>query len=263
MDNPYYFGKRDNFDQFTRKVIRDRLIYDGMSWEVVPEQRGGPFEFLAVDAATIRLAVPPHLTKKKLSQKEFINIKPFVSDMDTSDAFDYPHLNISNTTAIDESAAYVQVWQGSIKRAFKFDELSYSVANPRTDIRTNGYGYSEIEQLINTITAQLWAEEYNRNFFKQGAAPKGILNIRGDNIAPEQLEAFRRAWTSNVAGVENSWRTPVLQSEEIQYVNMQSTNMEMEYPVGWSTSLNLSVVFILLLLKKLGFLYLREAWLSL
>ena len=153
----------------------------------------------------------------------------------------------------DKIAAYVQVWNGTIKRAFKFDELAYSVSNPRTDLRSNGYGLSEIEQLINTITAQLWAEEYNRNFFKQGASPKGILNIRGDNIAPEQLEAFRRAWTANVAGVENSWRTPVLQSEEIQYVNMQSTNMEMEYSRWMEYLIKLICGVYLIAPEEIGF----------
>ena len=48
-------------------------------------------------------------------------------------------------------ASYVQVWQGSIIRAFKYSELGFCIANPRTDIRSNGYGYSEIEQLINVI----------------------------------------------------------------------------------------------------------------
>jgi HK97 family phage portal protein len=226
--NPYHFGIRDNFDQFTRKVIRDRLVYDSMTWEIVPDRRGDPFEFVAVDASTIRLAMSPNIKKKKLSEREFVNLRPFIGRYDTVDTFDYPRTPVTGNVE-EKAAGYVQVWNGTIKRAFTLDELAFSIANPRTDIRNNGYGFSEIEQLIMTITSQLWAEEYNRNFFKQGASPKGILNIRGDNIAPEQLEAFRRAWTANVSGVENSWRTPVLQSEEIQYVNMQSTNMEMEY----------------------------------
>ena len=98
VDNPYYFGQRDNFDQFTRKVIRDRLIYDAMAWEVVPDRRGKPFEFLPVDASTIRIAVPPHLKKKKLTEREFVNIKPYVTDSDTEASFDYPRMPISGTS---------------------------------------------------------------------------------------------------------------------------------------------------------------------
>ena len=252
IDNPYTFGQRDNFDQFTRKVIRDRLIFDAMTWEIVPDRKGKPFEFVAVDASTVRLAVSPHIKEKKLSQEEFTNIRPFVSNMDAASSFDYPRASI-NTDPSKTAAAYVQVWQGTIKRAFRENELCFAIANPRTDIRANGYGYSEIEQLINTITSQLWAEEYNRNFFKQGASPKGILNIRGENIAPEQLEAFRRAWTANVAGVENSWRTPVLQSEEIQYVNMQSTNMEMEYSRWMEYLIKLVCSVYLIAPEEIGF----------
>jgi intein/homing endonuclease len=73
----------------------------------------------------------------------------------------------------------------------------------RTDIYADGYGYAEIEQLVTILTSVLYAESYNRNQFSQGAQPKGVLNLKGDNWTKDQLEDFRRHWTSQVAGVEN------------------------------------------------------------
>ena len=252
--NPYSVRPRDNFDQFTRKVIRDRMIYDSLTFEVVPDRRGNPFEFVAVDASTIRLSVDPKVAKKDLSKQEFANIKPYLNNGSYMEGFDYPR-DPSGRNVSKKNAAYVQVWQGNVVRAFSETELAFSISNPRTDVNVNGYGYSEIEQLIDTITAQLWAEQYNRNFFKQGAAPKGILNIRGENIPPEQLEAFKRAWSANIAGVENSWRTPVLQSEEVQYLNLQNSNMEMEYSRWMEYLIKLICAVYLIAPEEIGFAF--------
>jgi len=247
--NKYTSKPRDNFEQFTRKVIRDRMAYDQMTFEIVPDRRGTPFEFVAVDASTIRIAADPKAETFRNTRQEKRELKDFLENY-TGSALAYP---VVNAPAKKGKASYVQVWQGSIIRAFKYSELGFCIANPRTDIRANGYGYSEIEQLINVITSQLWAEEYNKNFFKQGAAPKGLLNIRGDNIAPEQLEAFKRQWVANVAGVENSWKTPILQSEEVQYLNMQTSNLDMEYSRWLEYLIKIICAVFLIAPEEIGF----------
>ena len=247
--NRFVKRPRDNFEQFTRKVIRDRMTYDQMTFEVVPDRRGGPFEFVAVDASTIRLAADPTADKYRNKRQEKKELKEFLENYSGS-ALAYP---VIQDPAKKNTADYVQVWQGSIIRAYKYDELAFCIANPRTDIRSNGYGYAETEQLINVITSQLWAEEYNRNFFKQGSAPKGLLNIRGDNIAPEQLEAFKRQWVANVAGAENAWKTPILQSEEIQYLNMQTSNLDMEYSRWLEYLIKIICAVFLIAPEEIGF----------
>jgi hypothetical protein len=247
--NRFVKRPRDNFEQFTRKVIRDRMTYDQLTFEIVPDRRGGPFEFVAVDASTIRLAADSTADKfrNKLQEKKELN--EFLENYSGS-ALAYP---VVQEPAGKHSADYVQVWQGSIVRAYKYEELAFCIANPRTDIRANGYGYAETEQLINVITSHLWAEEYNRNFFKQGSAPKGLLNIRGDNISPEQLEAFKRQWVANVAGAENAWKTPILQSEEIQYLNMQTSNLDMEYSRWLEYLIKIICAVYLIAPEEIGF----------
>ena len=248
--NRFVNRPRDNFEQFTRKVIRDRMTYDQMTFEIVPDRRGGPFEFVAVDASTIRLAADPSADKHRNKRQEKKELKEFLENYSGS-ALAYPVVQDPKRRKGD--AAYVQVWQGSIIRAYRYKELAFCIANPRTDIRSNGYGYAETEQLVNVITSQLWAEEYNKNFFKQGAAPKGLLNIRGDNIAPEQLEAFKRQWIANVAGAENAWKTPILQSEEVQYLNMQTSNLDMEYSRWLEYLIKLICAVFLIAPEEIGF----------
>jgi len=246
--NRYSNKPRDNFDQFTRKVIRDRMVYDQLCMEIVPDRRGLPYEFVAVDASTIRLAADPRANENRDRYKEDRELKPFMNRYGGLD-LSYPTMDPAKGTQV----SHVQVWKGSIIRAYKPEELAFCIANPRTDVYVNGYGHSELEQLVNTITSHLWAEEYNRNFFKQGAAPKGILNIRGDNIAPEQLEAFKRQWISNVTGAQNAWRTPIMQSEEIQYLNMQGTNLDMEYSRWLDYLIRITCAVFLISPEEIGF----------
>ena len=167
--NKYSKKPRDNFEQFTRKVIRDRMTYDQLTFEIVPDRKGGPFEFVAVDASTIRLAADPSADNYRDKSQEKKELKEFLENYAGS-SLAYPVVQDPGKRG---KASYVQVWQGSIVRAYDYHQLAFCISNPRTEIRANGYGYAETEQLVNVITSQLWAEEYNRNFFKQGAAPKG------------------------------------------------------------------------------------------
>jgi hypothetical protein len=106
--------------------------------------------------------------------------------------------------------------------------MCFGIRNPTTDVRANGYGISELEELVSTITSLLWGEEYNRRFFKQGSMPKGMFRVSG-NVSETRLREFRQFWQSTMQGVWNSWRLPIIQSDQIEYVDLQKTNQEMEF----------------------------------
>lgn len=190
---------RDDFDHFVKKIVRDSLVYDQATFEIVPDRIGRPAEFVAVDASTIRAASEHY--------KNQININSDVS--------------------------YVQVIDGEIKVWFTASELAFGVRNPRTDIYMQPYGFSEIEQIIHQITSHLFAEEYNSRFFSQGGTTKGILNFKhsqGGGVGQEQLESFKRQWHSQVSGMTGAWKTPVVQIPEgIEYINVSQSNREMEF----------------------------------
>jgi len=223
--------KRDDFETFLKKVVRDSLMYDQTCWEVVPNHRGEPYEFMAVDAATVRIASPTIDSSfmnnwndrdpvSNITMAEYRPGNPLGSN---------PY-RLMELKAKNLKPAYVQVVNGQIVEVFTKDELAFGIRNPRSDIQVQGYGYSELEQLITIVTAHLYAEEYNRRFFMQGSSPKGILTLKGDTMGPEQLEDFRRMWRANVEGVENSWRTPIFQSEQgIEWTDLHKSNSEMEY----------------------------------
>lgn len=191
-DNP---RGRDSFETFVRKIMYDSLVFDQLCYEVVPNRKGQPAEWVAVDAATMRLAD-------------------------------------SASTSFDEddtqAVKYVQIYDGMIIAEFTQEEFCFGVRNPRTDIRLQGYGVSELEMMIPTITSLLYAWTFNQKFFSHGVAAKGILNFKG--VVPEtQLQNFRKQWYSQVSSVENAWRTPITNSEDLQYINMQASAKDMEF----------------------------------
>lgn len=197
LPDTYNIYDRDNFDSWLRKITRDSLTFDAAVSELIPTRRGLISEYHAVDAATIRLAIA----------KQDINSA--------------------------SERAFVQIMNGQVVTEFEAREIMYGIRNPTTAVQNNGYGVSEIEQLVSTVTNIFNAMSHNAMFFRNGAATKGLINIKppakGSGAPSNQIEAFKRAWHAMTAGTQNAWKTPILQSDNVEFVNMGSTNREMEF----------------------------------
>lgn len=189
----------DDFDDFARKVIQDSLTLDQATFEVIRDRRGAPVKYFATDGATYRLA------------DSFLNEKEDAREMIAGYA-----------------PAYVQIYQSRILNEFYPWELCFGIRNPSTDIRTNGYGRSELEDMIQTVTAILNSDHYNANFFKVGSAPKGILKYSG-NINPNTVDEFKKQWTAQVAGVANMHKIPMINADKMEFINTHIPNKDMEY----------------------------------
>lgn len=189
------------FDSIIRQIVRDSLSFDQMTFEIVwnnygwkNEKKGRPARFVATDATLFRYAN---------------NI-----DIFDSQGLDYP--------------AYVQIKDGQVFEHFYKPELCFGVRNISTDVYRNGYGRSELEDMIFEITSFLWATEYNRNYFKNGSMPKGMLKIKGD-VGSSRLTEFKRKWEAMVGGVGNAWKTPIVEADSIDWVDMGKSNSDMEF----------------------------------
>lgn len=187
---------RDSFGTYLKKIVRDALTYDQVCTEVVPTRGGKPAQFDAIDARTIRIA-----DSTKLILPE--------DDMDVS--------------------RWVQVYDGLVVNEWPAGEFAFGVRNPTADIRMQGYGVSELEWLIGTVTAMLFGWDYNQKIFTNGTQARGIINFKG--VVPEkQIEAFQLNWYTMTAGIENAWKTPIVNSgDELQYIDLQNTNRDMEF----------------------------------
>lgn len=172
--------KRDNFQNFVAKLVRDSLTMDSMAIETEwkRDKSLGLDGLYAVDGATIRLC----------SEEGY--------------------------RGEDEIFA-LQVVQGQIRTAYTYDDLIYVPRNPRTDVIAGGYGLAETELLIRVVTGFLNAFTYNTKYFDSNAIPKGVLNLYG-NYSDEDINAFKRYWAGMVKGINNAWTLPVMVSKDAE-----------------------------------------------
>lgn len=200
----------DNFQEFTRKVLRDSLVLDQMTFELVRARNMNLKKYRAVDAALIR-------------------------QLDTNDPR-YRQM-FENFRWHGYLPRYAMVWDGQIIRHPVSDEyvvfypweLGYGIRNKTTNVLRNGYGCSELETLIEIATWILWGMQYNGNFFKQGSQPKGFINVKNGNVDQGTLNEFRQDWKQTMSTVYNSHKIPVIQGIDLEWIDLQQTNRDMEF----------------------------------
>lgn len=200
----------DNFQEFTRKVLRDSLVLDQMTFELVRARNMNLKKYRAVDAALIR-------------------------QLDTNEPR-YRQM-FENFRWHGYLPRYAMVWDGQIIRHPVSDEyvvfypweLGYGIRNKTTNVLRNGYGCSELETLIEIVTWILWGMQYNGNFFKQGSQPKGFINVKNGNVDQGTLNEFRQDWKQTMSTVYNSHKIPVIQGIDLEWIDLQQTNRDMEF----------------------------------
>lgn len=197
--------RHDTFENFLKKFVKDCLELDQGTFDTINTIGGDLFSFQATDGATFRIA-----------DTYFKQIDPDYKEKHKDEYTDgyLPY--------------YVQVYMNRVINEYFPWEMAFCVRNPSTDIYANGYGRSELEDLIKTVTNLLNADQYNANYFKVGSNPKGILRVTG-NVNTSRLEEFKLQWQSQMAGVRNAHKLPIIEAEKMDFINTQSSNKDMEY----------------------------------
>lgn len=203
QDTPFSQFKQVTFDTWLRETVRDSLTLDNLSFECIENRRGDLSGFVSVDGATIRYVDETVLYDNDGKIKQELLM------------YGMPPLT-------------AQIYNQRIVNTFYPWQLCFGVRNKTTDISLNGYGISEMEDLVKIVTWMLFGDAYNGKFFSQGAAPKGILKVSG-NVNQDKLNEFRMYWQQMVTGVSNAWRTPVLESEKIEWIDLQKSNQDMQF----------------------------------
>lgn len=198
------FWHADSFDTFIKKIVGDSLTFDQATFEIGRNRANEPIEFLATDASTMRIA-------------------------DSYESEDTFYKNGKSPVLIKGYApSYVQVINSVVENEYYPWELCFGTRNASTDIKSNGYGRSELEDMIQTVTALLNSDNYNANFFKVGSAPKGILKYTGD-MNLNTVEQFKNQWIAQTAGVMNMHKIPIMNADKMDFINLQQSNKDMEY----------------------------------
>jgi len=185
-------------DTLSRKYMRDSLTMDQACAEIVYRRNDEPAYLVGLDGATIRR------TKASLEHA----IPPQ-----------------------EDEVHYVQILQERIVTEYLDKQMMFGVRNPQTDIRLSGYGMSELEMLVRTVTTILNTEKFNAGQLTAGGTQKGVLVIKGqtDNI---QVDSFKRDFREAIRNASSYWRPPVLQigkDADVDWLTLDRSNKDMEY----------------------------------
>jgi hypothetical protein len=211
--------RKDNFNQFLRKITRDTLTLDVMTFEKVNKMGGAlkgkmdVAELWAIDGATIELVL-----NNPVGEGSGFNIPVYKPETKSG---------VHNIGDI----AYVQKVNGTTVAEYTEDELAFAIRNPRTDLEYTDFGMSELETLMEIVTGIVNGIKYNTSYFSHSNLPQGVMSLVG-KYTDKDLAAFQRHWKTLTEGATGKWSVPVMATQDgtgFQWTPFKNSNRDMEF----------------------------------
>lgn len=145
---------RHRWASWLRMLLEDLFVLDAPAIYVRQNLGGEVFGFEAIDGATIKPVIDP------------------------------------SGRAPLEGTAYQQVIKGLPAVDYTREELLYLPRNVRTH---RVYGYSPVEQIINTVNVALRRQQFTLSYFTEGTVPDALGGIP-ETWTTEQIKQFQDYW---------------------------------------------------------------------
>jgi len=110
---------------------------------------------------------------------------------------------------------------GSQRPLAKEDVIQLRMPNPLDPYR----GLSPLSALLLTIDTDTYADLYQKNFFKNGAVPGGIMNIT-ENMSDQEWQKNLQRWNMQHKGVGNANRTAFVENGKYQVIAPNQVDMQ-------------------------------------
>lgn len=144
--------------------------------------------------------------------------------------------NEDGTMPTPPEASYAWEDKGVLRAEFCNDEMLYIMQNPQH----SGYGLSPLEVAAYIITASLYADEYNIDYFKHSNVPPGVMNL-GENVTEDQRILFQKMWEQEVQGRGGLQKIVFAAgSDKMQFIPMRlqsNRDMQMMEYLKWTTAI--------------------------
>jgi hypothetical protein len=167
---------RETLPTYLFKVGYDSLVLDRDFTEFVPDRAGLPAMFRALDGASARFAI------------------------DRETGYRYP------VQVEVDSLQAVHAWKPYDPDGFR---ARIGIRRPRTDMRSFGYGYPELEEIRPAIFGMMRSLETSFAYFTHGLSGAGVLAF-DDRTPPEQLNLTTSYMRAMATGSVNRGRLAVL-----------------------------------------------------
>lgn len=186
----------ETLTEIRKKIARDLLVYDAGSLEII---RGAD---LNQGKKLIEIYAVPGNTVK---------------------------INADEKGMLKEQDAYIQVDRHMKKiTSWNKNQLLYFKLNPQSD---RLYGLSPLESLIQTVTAELYASQFNLDFFYNNATPRFAVLMEGLGIGQgaSALQRFRTWWDNELKGQPHRPIVIGTESGKITFQKVGMSNEEMQF----------------------------------
>jgi hypothetical protein len=128
----------------------------------------------------------------------------------------------------EDQYAWLQVIDGLPRQAFTHEELLVTNLYPSTDVEHNGYPLSPIDTCIQCITTHISIDTYEKLYFQNGRASKGLLLIQSDEVDEAVLNNVKLQFNAAINSVSNSFRTPIFgvgKDDKVDWLSMTGEGM--------------------------------------
>ena len=188
--------------------------------EIIRDENNKFNRFRPVDPATIYKALPKGDGAESIRRSA------------AKDLEDLTGQRISATKFLQDEYAWIQVVDGSPRQAFTEEEMSVYNIFPATDIEFNGYPITPIDNCVNSITTHINITTYNRLYFQNGRAAKGMMVVKSDEINQDTLDELKQKFVASINGVSNAFRTPIFgvgKEDDVEWVGTESPAKDGEF----------------------------------
>jgi hypothetical protein len=139
---------------------------------------------------------------------------------------------IDPDSALAGSYSWIQVVEGIPRQAFTQDEMLVCNLFPSTDVEHNGYPVTPLDTIIQSVTTHISIETYNRLYFANGRATKGMIVIKSDEIDQATIEGIKQQFNASINSVGNSFRTPIFgvsSEDNVQWLPLNQQKKDGEF----------------------------------
>jgi len=131
-----------------------------------------------------------------------------------------------------ENYVWAQVVNGTPEKAFASDELVVQNLYPSTDIEHNGYPVTPLDTCMSSVVSHISIDTYNRLYFQNGRAAKGMLVVKSDAMDQDVIENIKAQFYASINTVSNSFRAPIFginTGDEVSWQPMVSSTGDGEF----------------------------------
>ena len=205
------------FGWFSTEVIYERDGKDGKEGKIFNR-------FRPTDAGTI------YYPRTKNDDQEFNSLRK--SAIESLKKIKGVKVDIDIDSLEEDNYAYLQVINGIPQSAFASDELLVTNLYPSTDVEHNGYPVAPIDTAIAAITTHISIDTYNKLYFQNGRAAKGMLVVKSDEIDQSTVDNMKHEFFASINGVNNSFRVPIFaiaKDDDVAWEPMVSSTGDGEF----------------------------------